>query len=287
VYALLADLVATDTGRGSSRLVETVRSDLEDAARSLARDPGAVRASVLTGFYIPRADPPAAETDGPLGATVLALVIAALGGQATVLTDAPCAPVVEATVAAGRSMAGPLAGSVDVKVWPHVPADGTHTISVERVGRTADGSYRNMRGQDISASTAPLDGYFEASSGVRIAVGDGGNEIGMGRIHADVVESVVEHGAQIRSTVSCDHLVVAGTSNWGAYGLAALLSSLVGPTAGTAQILSEEFSIAVLDAGVAAGAVDGVTALPTSTVDGLSWSDYWSVPAQIGRHLDS
>ena len=44
-------------------------------------------------------------------------------------------------------------------------------------------------------------------------------------------------------------------------------------------------SRAVLEAGVGAGAVDGVTALPTPTVDGLAWPDYWSVPAQIGRHL--
>ena len=283
----LADLAATDTGRGSAALAGAVRADLGVAASSLAADPASVVAAVLTGFYIPRADPPAAETDGPLGACLLALTLAALGGRATLVTDEWCAPVVAATLAAGQAEVGPLPGAVDVRVSPG-PAEIeglTHLVSVERVGRTADGSYRNMRGTDIGDVTGPLDELFLSARVPRIAVGDGGNEIGMGRLPAELIADVVDHGELIRCVVDCDQLVVAGTSNWGAHALASAVAHLAGGTVQTARLLGEEWSQAVLKAGVAAGAVDGVTAAPTPSVDGLEWNDYWRVPAQIGAHL--
>ena len=54
-----------------------------------------------------------------------------------------------------------------------------------------------------------------------IGIGDGGNEIGMGKLPAGLIAQHVPNGAQIACVTSCDHLVVAGVSNWGAYGLAA------------------------------------------------------------------
>ncbi|MGZ4449944.1 MAG: glutamate cyclase domain-containing protein, partial [Nocardioides sp.] len=105
----LADLAATDTGRGSAALARAVPDDLGAAARLLAgaliSAPDRVAVGIVTGFFIPRADPPAAETDGPLGAVLLALTVAALGGRAVVLTDERCAGVVEATLAEGLARA--------------------------------------------------------------------------------------------------------------------------------------------------------------------------------------
>jgi hypothetical protein len=63
---------------------------------------------------------------------------------------------------------------------------------------------------------------------VTIGVGDGGNEIGMGRVR----ERLAGEGeliARIASVVSVDHLVVAGVSNWGAYGIVAQRSGMPGP----------------------------------------------------------
>ena len=62
----------------------------------------------------------------------------------------------------------------------------THAMSIERCGRSADGAPRNMRGEDISAYTTPLDDLFSAGPWDTIAIGDGGNEIGMGRLAASV-----------------------------------------------------------------------------------------------------
>ncbi len=70
----------------------------------------------------------------------------------------------------------------------------------------------------MAALNAPLDALFlrRRSGTVTIGVGDGGNEIGMGRVRARVVRDV-PNGAKIASVVRTDHLMVAGISNWGAW----------------------------------------------------------------------
>ncbi len=55
-----------------------------------------------------------------------------------------------------------------------------------------------------------------------IGIGDGGNEIGMGKVHKRVIDHI-ENGQQIASAVTTDHLITAGVSNWGASALVAAL----------------------------------------------------------------
>ncbi|WP_121258992.1 glutamate cyclase domain-containing protein [Nocardioides ferulae] len=268
----VAMLAATDTGRGSSRLAVPVLGDLGAAAGSLLEHRGS-RVGIITGFYISRARPPAAETDGPLGVAVLAQTLSLLGSAVDVVTDPPCLRVVDAALGA---VGNP---ELRARVWTGGEAPSwSHAVSVERVGRAVDGTYRNMLGVDISEVTAPLDTLYESLDAAKVAVGDGGNEIGMGRLDSELVASVVDQGATIRSIVTCDHLIVGGTSNWGAFALAAVLAVQTGvdPT-----ILSAMTSRRILDAMVAAGGVDGVSARSEPTVDGLSWDQYWAVPERI------
>ena len=91
----------------------------------------------------------------------------------------------------------------------------THAISIERCGRSADGAPRNMRGQDIGSYTAPLDELFTAGPWETIAVGDGGNEIGMGSIPRELIARHIDHGETIACVTPAQHLIVAGVSNWG------------------------------------------------------------------------
>ena len=58
-----------------------------------------------------------------------------------------------------------------------------------------------------------------------IGIGDGGNEIGMGKVHQQVIEHI-QNGQNIASTVATDHLVTAGVSNWGGSALVAALRIL-------------------------------------------------------------
>ena len=55
-------------------------------------------------------------------------------------------------------------------------------ISIERPGQAADGGYYNMRGESISEYTACFDNFMNLSDCPTIAIGDGGNEIGMGKV---------------------------------------------------------------------------------------------------------
>ena len=71
--------------------------------------------------------------------------------------------------------------------------------------------------------------------------------------------------ARIASVVRVDHLVVAGVSNWGGYGVAAALSRLTGRD----LLHSAALERRLVQACVAAGAADGVTRRRVATVDGL------------------
>jgi len=128
-----------------------------------------------------------------------------------------------------------------------------------------------MRGQDIGSYTAPLDDLFTAGPWDTIAIGDGGNEIGMGAISRSLIAEHVEHGETIACVTAARHLIVAGVSNWGAYALIGALAALREDWRGTLlACLDETVDRAVLEATVDYGpAVDGVSRLRTLTVDNL------------------
>jgi len=153
----------------------------------------------------------------------------------------------------------------------------THFLSIERVGAaTADGKFYNMGGIDISLTTGRIDLLFDheerRSSGVDrcvIAIGDGGNELGMGNVR-ELVNRDVPKGRLIACLSPCDHLISAGVSNWGGYALAASLAILRRDAACLWSWQDDCWLMADL---LAAGAVDGVSGMVTGDfVDGISSS---------------
>ncbi|MBI1734140.1 MAG: DUF4392 domain-containing protein [Candidatus Rokubacteria bacterium] len=132
------------------------------------------------------------------------------------------------------------------------------------------GSNRSGLRRQSRRSVAAAKPALERRSGrrrrpVTVGVGDGGNEIGMGNVRARLVRQRSPL-APIASTVRVDHLVVAGTSNWGAYGVAAALARLTGRD----LLHHPDTEVRVIEACVAAGAFDGVTRKRLATVDGLA-----------------
>ena len=85
--------VQTDPGdRGLARvpgdnLFTATAGDFERACRSIAHSPADAGVAVMTGFYIPTADPPASETDGPLGSVQRAAALSHLGYRPFIYTD--------------------------------------------------------------------------------------------------------------------------------------------------------------------------------------------------------
>ena len=78
-----------------------------------------------------------------------------------------------------------------------------------------------MRGRDITdtdAAGAPTCSHRRrsATAAVTIGIGDGGNEIGMGKIPHETIVKNIPNGDLIHCRVPTDHLIVAGVSNWGA-----------------------------------------------------------------------
>jgi hypothetical protein len=118
---------------------------LSGAVKSLVENPGPV--AILTGFFIPHANPAAAETDGPPGAVTLGRVLSGLGHQVVLMTDEPCrGGLVASARAAGLDDVPlevvPLAGASQ---WCHEflsrrqQGDGLkHLVAIERVGPSHD-----------------------------------------------------------------------------------------------------------------------------------------------------
>ncbi|MEO1090401.1 MAG: glutamate cyclase domain-containing protein [Pseudomonadota bacterium] len=261
----LERLMAEDVGRNIGALAAGAAGGLARAATSLR---SAKRATIITGFFIPRAAPPAAETDGPIGAALIAAALVARGVDVRMATDAPCAPVVAAAITgAGLASAVPLdiaavegfVGGVpiDELVRTRAAQPPDHVVAIERCGPGADGRPYNFRGEDIGAHTAELHRLFVSPSFL-IGIGDGGNELGMGSLPADVVAADVAEGARVACRVAADALIVAGVSNWAGAALALALGHRV----------DGRTHDRLLDAIVEAGAVDGITATPSRSVDG-------------------
>ena len=99
----------------------------------------------------------------------------------------------------------------------------------------------------------------------------------------DSLKSRVAHGDLIFCATPADYVIPAGISNWGACALVAALSLL----AGRLLLRPPEHEHAVLQALLAAGAVDGCTRKKELSVDGLGWEDYATTIADIYRETVS
>jgi hypothetical protein len=131
-----------------------------------------------------------------------------------------------------------------------------------------------MRGIDLTDRNSPAHLLFEAAPQHEppiktIGIGDGGNEIGMGKLAWDVIRRNISGGAPIACRVPVDHLVVAGVSNWGAYGLATGVR-LLRAAPPDAELYDAEREQQLLQLMIIAGPlVDGVTGKREPAVDGL------------------
>ncbi len=239
-----------------------------------------------------------AETDGPPGAVVLGRALRKLGAEVTYVTDPESIPVVAAAL---RVLGEPRdvqaygeGSSAAAEVLER--ARPTHIVAIERPARSGSGDYLNMRGLSVAEWNRPIDDLFIHAAGsggvtagsrrrsavrggrpVTIGVGDGGNEIGMGNVRARLARQGALM-ARIAATVTVDHLVVAGVSNWGAYGIVAHLGHLSGQPLLHAPAQERELVAACVEA----GAHDGVTRRPEPTVDALPLDVHASVVALLG-----
>ncbi|MBY0459524.1 MAG: DUF4392 domain-containing protein [Gemmataceae bacterium] len=298
--AILA-AVQTDPGnRGLARdphdnLFTATKGDFEAACRSIAEHTNP-SVAIVTGFWIPTGQPPAPETDGPLGAVFLARALFALGMGSWLLAEASClkphgAGLLFAGLPQDRLLVGDRVTNALDGIWVNPKgstAPFTHLLALERVGPTSDERCYTMRGRDVTEQTLPAHHLFAPPAPTNtIGIGDGGNEIGMGKIPHETIVKNIPNGDLIHCRVPTDYLIVAGVSNWGAYALAAgiyVLREVKPPS----DLFDPDREREILEVMVREGPlVDGVTGQQTATVDGLSWDEYAKPLIRIREILES
>lgn len=241
--------------------------DLRLSAEALNRS---ATVMILTGFCVLNAMK--GETDGPLGAISLAGALRSLEKRVVIATDVFSLEIMEKGLREKGVSAelecinrGEEAEKARELMDRYKP---DHVVSIERTGRAADGRSYSMRGEVLSDIIPQLDIFFDEAHkrGVGTsAVGDGGNEIGMGKVRPDL-RTTVHKAHLIWSETRSDHLIVATVSNWGGHALAACLGIL-----NQKELLHDrEKERAILSSIVEAGSVDGCTGENVMTVDGLS-----------------
>ncbi len=224
-----------------------------------------IKGTILIGTGFPVSD--TFETDGPVGALILYRALTLLGATPILV----CCENMANLLAENYHVFALNSGNLP-QAWQETQQALEYykpqvVISIERPGLCANGCYHNMHGEDISAKAACFDHFMTQANCPTIAIGDGGNEIGMGKVKESLSEFDI-----IPAITSCDELIVADISNWGVYGILAFLSLW-----SNRDLLSETNPETILKYLSNLGSVDGVTQKNTLTEDGL--------PAQEGLNL--
>jgi hypothetical protein len=298
----LQDIIGTDAGnRGMKSLI--VPGDFRRASEILGRlTPSAAEGKqvvILSGFPCCVNESPPTETDGPPGSFAIARAAVALGHSVVVVTD-KCNEAVFAAAMKDLAMPATTAERLSMQVFPAQLSASDETrlqtmakncdllISCERAGPGKDGSCYTMRGLDMTAKglIAPLHWLVKEVTVPFLAIGDGGNELGMGKVMDEIVKNPkIADGDKIGCAVAADFLIAASVSNWGGYALAAGAAVVRARDEASKDaskpletvlkewvdecLPSDDDEVALLNRCVAAGCRDGVSGLMEATVDGM------------------
>ncbi len=227
---------------------------LSRAAELIAECSG--RVYIVTGFPVAGTF----ETDGPAGAMALYRLCEHWDLTPTILSEPALTQALSTQFRCLDLAAGSLQEVTETVKQLYSDAPPDLFISIERPGAAEDGRYYNMAGRDISENCARAEPYLELAPCPKIAIGDGGNELGMGT----AIKALAS--LSVRPAVSrCDELIVADVSNWAAYALCAVAYSFRGVSPNIGADIRRDLGYLVQ-----AGAVDGVTGQPTPTEDGFA-----------------
>lgn len=300
----IEEIITRDVGnRGIAAI--TLPDQLGPAAQNFLTAKAVV---ILTGFPCRMKDSPPTETDGPPGAIALARAARKLGKKAAIATDTTSGSVMDACAAAAGLKSDPQftllqyaplpeptspdrAAAADSlrKALESVAGEYDHTVAIERAGQAADGSFYTMRGFCMDAFVAPLDplltiGVSTDGSRTSTGIGDGGNEAGMGLVF-DAIRKNIPNGEKIACATAAGHLVTAGVSNWGGWGLVGAVEAILreqGKSVPEGALLpTEEEERRLADAMIASGARDGITGEMDGSVDGMPLERHLEVLASL------
>ena len=273
----------------------------EPIAMKCARDLKAVLSEgdivyILTGFVLlPHKH---AETDGIIGAMLLArMLVKAYGARPVIICPSECSLAVEKlSVAVGlhlydtpeeiKEYPVSVGRIIFTKDFPEAPAQAEEilhdlppkaVIAIEAPGANKLGVYHNAKGKDMTALEAKTDILFQKckEQGIfNMAIGDLGNELGLGAIKEHLVRYVpyMEEngcvcgcGGGSAAAVAAQDIITTTISHWGAEAVIAATAWLFGDPD---LIHSREVEEEAIRAANAGGMVD-MTGWLAHSIDGV------------------
>jgi hypothetical protein len=318
-------LVTLEMRPGSGNLPRGITHRLYEAARTRTGKPLSYAAAsrlteavspgdsviILTGAGAAPALP-RAEVDGILGSVALARALhLCLGARPVIVTEDRATKPVEAAIRAA-----------EFNVSNRWEEDGPHTVwhykspiereecrkharllfdevcpqalvAIEKLSPNRVGVIHGATGLNYDDAHTKADEYVAlaaANHTLTCGVGDCGNEIGFGALESEV-RAIAPAGAQCQcpcqegtaSAVATDEFLPAAISNWGAYGISAMIALLTGkPNA----LLTAGMLERMLRATVDAGALDGATARPTLSDDGVPFESQLAVVTLLRQMVE-
>ena len=196
---------------------------------------------ILSGFVLMPYNK--AETDGIISSVLLArALIKAFDAKPVIICPEDAKTAVEAlsaflTDSTVKAKAFTKDVSKAAQYADEIIAEGLPkaVISIECSGANKDGVYHNARGLDVTAVQAKQDILFKKlceADVLNIAIGDLGNELGMGAIGDYIKENIpvscacgCENG--IVADAAADNIITATVSDWGCYSLIAMLAYIL------------------------------------------------------------
>ena len=206
------ELLVAANLRGMQGLRQALpRGYLARAAEQLLQVQG--RVLIGTGFPVLATF----ETDGPAGAIVLYRYLEQQGAAPTLVCGEPLFGKLQSDFSCLELPLNDIAGAESFSRAQLAQWQPQLVLSIERPGLAADNRYYNMRGEDISERCGCFDYFLRLADCPTIAIGDGGNEIGMGSVYDALAQLPITP-----SVTRADELVIADVSNWAAYALVML-----------------------------------------------------------------
>ncbi|MDF7649986.1 DUF4392 domain-containing protein [Erwiniaceae bacterium L1_54_3] len=316
----LDQLISLDLGgRGVEQLFASAREQIGKPLVGAAADALlAVKPGdnvIVTTGSVSRAwlSPTIGENDGPAGlaAIVRALVLA---------RNATCTVLIEETLRGPMEAILTEAGLTVLPYWQVVQANKDKSLatvcvesfpvtdeeapkaanelldsrqpsllfSTERVGRNKNGIYYSMRGINYGMERARIDFVFDEALRrdiPTVAVGDGGNEIGMGLVNDAVQQAVkfgnegsCECGGGIGAVTPADVLVAAACSNWGCY---AIVAAMAAREKNARLLHTPDMEGRLLRRGVNVGLINSVEGITDANVDGIPFESHLAMTQLI------
>lgn len=254
--------IQLDEGKRGIKEIIVNKDELYNSANELLKSRNK-KIAIVTGFPCMLDFVPPTETDGPLGALVIARAALAIGKQVVIIID-ECNEECMLAAAAASGLMQKYGESFSLESFPggndFVDKDESRLINlsdtidlliyIERAGPCHDGSYRTMNKRDMTHILAPLETMLLMKNGIihetpqirSIGIGDGGNEVGMGKVYNEIVNSQIKNAGDIACVVPCDNLIVSSVSNWGGYSLAAAVAVLSCPMSDSGRLGSKGIS---------------------------------------------